>query len=174
MRPCCISGPLVFVGGQDQFQLSLSYCGTGRKNTHSLKDTVQLVNMGMSPSGCDSLPKYPTPIFHAIGGLVDNQLIICAGQDSDIPYVLYNTWATYSNPTSCYKFETTNHKWTLFAKLLTSRTSQASTTMHDGSLWITGKGDGAYLLRSAKPLPADVKTAVCKLAQNRAQIFFGA
>ena len=33
------------------------------------------------------------------------------------------------------------------------------------------KGDEGYLLRSPKPLPADVKSAVCELAQNRAQIF---
>ena len=33
------------------------------------------------------------------------------------------------------------------------------------------KGDAAYLLRSPKPLPADVKLAVCELAQTRAQIF---
>ena len=33
------------------------------------------------------------------------------------------------------------------------------------------KGDAAYLLRSPNPLPADVKLAVCELAQNRAQIF---
>ena len=32
-------------------------------------------------------------------------------------------------------------------------------------------GDGGYLLRSPKPLLADFKSAVCKLAQNRAQIF---
>ena len=33
------------------------------------------------------------------------------------------------------------------------------------------KGLEAYLLRSPNPLPVDVKSAVCELAQNRAQIF---
>ena len=33
------------------------------------------------------------------------------------------------------------------------------------------KGDEAYLLRLPKPLPEDVRLAVCELAQNRAQIF---
>ena len=33
------------------------------------------------------------------------------------------------------------------------------------------KGLAAYLLRSPNPLPVDVKSAVCELAQNRAQIF---
>ena len=35
----------------------------------------------------------------------------------------------------------------------------------------TLKGLEGYLLRSPKLLPADVKLAVCELAQNRAQIF---
>ena len=94
--------------------------------------------MGMSTSGCDSLPKFPISVYHATGGLVNNQLIICAGLDSDIRDG-YDDHIHPSQPLSCYRFETTDHKWTLFAKLLVGRAGQASTAMHDGSLWITGK-----------------------------------
>ena len=51
--------------------------------------------------------------------------------------------------------------------------SQRVMSLHQNYIDLKGliKGDGGYLLRSPKPLLADVKSAVCELVQNRAQIF---
>ena len=96
---------------------------TGYPRNHDTK----LVNMDVSTSKCSLLGSYPYPMWYASGGLINNQLTICGGYDGN------------TQVRECHKYDTSNHEWTLFANMQIARSHQASTTLHDGSLWITGK-----------------------------------
>ena len=86
---------------------------------------AQVIDMGSSSTACPSLTPYPNSISAASGGFIANKLVICGGYDG-------------SSLSACYNFDSYDNQWKLFANLQTARESQASTTLHDGSLYITG------------------------------------
>ena len=92
-------------------------------------NAVQLVNMDLSPSECDSLPAYPIRMYLASVGFLKNHLVICGGGSLNGEYGPYNT---------CYRYETADHKWTFFVNMQTERYDHGVATLPDGSMWITG------------------------------------
>ena len=90
------------------------------------RSDAQVIDMRSSSTGCPSLTPYPNGIYGATGGLIANKLVICGGYDD-------------STHSACYNFDNHDNQWKFFASLHTARMYFASTTLHDGSLFITGK-----------------------------------
>ena len=95
------------------------------KSGGAYRSDAQVIDMGSSSTGCRLFPPYPNGISVASGGLIANKFVICGGNDG-------------SAQSACYNFDSHDDQWKLFANLQTARESQASTTLHDGSLYITG------------------------------------
>ena len=93
--------------------------------TGGYRSDAQVIDMGSSSTGCGSLTPYPIEMSRASGGLIANKLVICGGYDG-------------SYHSACYNFDSHDNQWKPFANLQNARDSQASTLLHDGSLYITG------------------------------------
>ena len=89
------------------------------------RSDAQVIDMGSSSTGCRLFPPYPNGIQAATGGLIANKLVICGGYGG-------------SYQSACYNFDSHDNQWKLSTNLQTARKRHASTTLHDGSLYITG------------------------------------
>ena len=104
-----------------QFYIAGPYLVVAAGNYNN--SNAQLISMYKSTTGCEVLPSIS--VLGAIGGLVNNRLVICGGYDGE-----YHS--------ACYIYNTTDHGWTLFSNLTTPRAWHASAELRSGSLFITG------------------------------------
>ena len=87
----------------------------------------QVVDLSLT-NDCATFPAYPISMTTAAGGLINNILTICGGDDS-----------SGNRLDTCYKYDIAANEWTFLCNMQSRRWSHAAATLPDGSLWITGK-----------------------------------
>jgi len=93
-------------------------------------DTCEVINLASSASTCKNPPNFPAKVPAAIGGLGSKgKPIICGGFQN----------VAYSN--QCYSLET--NEWVSSASMSTKRGLAAAAQLQDGTLLVTGGGDGS-------------------------------
>ena len=117
------------VGVTNEFEIGpYLLVATGYKLGVSDQSDVQIVNLGTG-NICSSYPSYPSTLWSGAGGFINNTLTICGGSCST---------CSPSVQKSCYKFNTVDNQWDFLFDMETGRSSLASATLPDGSMWITG------------------------------------
>ena len=74
-------------------------------------------------------PPYPVYVNYARGGLINNTPFLCGGRTGN---------DYHEHVSECYKYEQSTNEWTELFNLDQPWCCGASTTLKNGSVWITG------------------------------------
>ena len=99
---------------------------TGHDGNWNGKNYTQVVDLSLT-NDCATFPAYPISMDKAAGGLINNILTICGGED-----------LSSQNLDTCYKYDMAENEWTFLCNMQSKRDSHAAATLPDGCLWITG------------------------------------
>merc|ERR1711963_182812 len=99
--------------------------GESKRQWGNEKDLVQVVDLN-SNNSCSNLQKFPSKVYKASGGVLNNIPIICGGYDNN-----------YIQQNSCFAYEKSSQSWLLHAKM-NDRKLDASTAVINGALLVSG------------------------------------
>jgi len=99
--------------------------GESKRQWGNEKDLVQVVDLN-SNTLCSNLQRFPSKVYKATGGVLNNIPIICGGYDNN--YIQQNL---------CFAYEKSSQSWLLHAKM-NDRKLGASTAVINGALWVSG------------------------------------